>query len=69
MKGILYGSVWSQAICIEFVKGISNPIMYLLGSIDDVTKGFNSTIFAYGQTGSGKTYTMFGPHWEDSYGH
>lgn len=38
-------------------------------SIDDVIKGFNSTIFAYGQTGSGKTYTMFGPHWEDNMGY
>jgi kinesin family protein 5 len=38
-------------------------------SIQDVLKGFNSTIFAYGQTGSGKTYTMFGPHWEDNYGY
>ena len=29
--------------------------------VQEVLKGFNSTIFAYGQTGSGKTYTMFGP--------
>jgi hypothetical protein len=28
--------------------------------IDDITQGYNGTIFAYGQTGSGKTYTMFG---------
>ena len=28
--------------------------------IDNVIKGFNSTIFAYGLTGTGKTYTMFG---------
>jgi hypothetical protein len=37
-------------------------------SVEDVLRGFNSTIFAYGQTGSGKTYTMFGPHWEDNLG-
>ena len=37
-----------------------------LDSVNDVSNGFNSTIFAYGQTGSGKTYTMFGPHWEDN---
>ena len=29
-------------------------------SIDDVIKGYNSTIFAYGQTGAGKSFTMFG---------
>lgn len=34
--------------------------------MNDVTNGFNSTIFAYGQTGSGKTFTMFGPHWDDN---
>ena len=52
---------------------ISSKVIYscykwFLESIDDVLKGFNSTIFAYGQTGSGKTYTMFGPHWEDNMG-
>ena len=31
------------------------------GCINNVLKGFNSTIFAYGQTGSGKTHTMYGP--------
>jgi hypothetical protein len=41
-------------------------LLSYLDSIEDVIRGFNSTIFAYGQTGSGKTYTMFGPHWEDS---
>ena len=29
-------------------------------SIEDVIKGYNSTIFAYGQTGAGKSFTMFG---------
>jgi len=29
-------------------------------SINDVIKGYNSTIFAYGQTGAGKSWTMFG---------
>jgi hypothetical protein len=28
--------------------------------IDNVIKGFNSTILAYGVTGTGKTHTMFG---------
>jgi len=40
-----------------------------IDNIEDVLKGFNSTIFAYGQTGSGKTFTMFGPHWDDNEGH
>jgi len=30
------------------------------GTVDDVVKGFNGTVFAYGQTGSGKTWSMFG---------
>lgn len=29
-------------------------------TIDEVTQGYNGTIFAYGQSGSGKTFTMFG---------
>jgi len=41
-------------------------VNFLLESVRDVSKGFNSTIFAYGQTGSGKTFTMFGPHWDDN---
>lgn len=28
--------------------------------IDEVMKGYESTVFAYGQTGTGKTYTMEG---------
>ena len=28
--------------------------------IDDVFKGFESTVFAYGQTGAGKSYSMVG---------
>ena len=35
-------------------------------SINQVSYGYNTTIFAYGQTGSGKTYTMFGPNWDDN---
>ena len=42
---------------------------FVKANIDDVLRGFNSTIFAYGQTGSGKTFTMFGPHWEDNLGY
>ena len=33
---------------------------FVRSSINQVTDGYNCTIFAYGQTGSGKTYTMFG---------
>ncbi|KAG0749195.1 hypothetical protein G6F23_001256 [Rhizopus arrhizus] len=28
--------------------------------VDDVTAGYNSTVFVYGQTGSGKSFTMMG---------
>ena len=28
--------------------------------VDNVEKGFNSSVFAYGQTGAGKTFTMTG---------
>jgi len=27
-------------------------------AVQNVLKGYNSTLFVYGQTGSGKTYTM-----------
>eukprot|EP00668_Euglena_longa_P001613 GGOE01001904.1.p1 GENE.GGOE01001904.1~~GGOE01001904.1.p1 ORF type:complete len:861 (+),score=224.28 GGOE01001904.1:91-2673(+) len=35
----------------------------LLGppTVENVLKGYNSTLLAYGQTGSGKTHSMFGP--------
>ncbi|ORZ20530.1 kinesin heavy chain [Absidia repens] len=33
--------------------------------VDDVTAGYNGTVFAYGQTGSGKTFTMMGADIED----
>jgi len=29
-------------------------------TVENVLKGYNSTIFAYGQTGAGKTHTMLG---------
>jgi kinesin family protein 5 len=32
----------------------------MITPINNVLKGFNSTVFIYGMTGSGKTYTMFG---------
>ena len=35
------------------------------GTIADILKGYNGSIFAYGQTGSGKTFTMFGPDLHD----
>ena len=28
--------------------------------IDNILKGYNSTLFAYGATGTGKTHTTFG---------
>ncbi|KAI9313464.1 kinesin heavy chain [Dichotomocladium elegans] len=34
--------------------------------VDDVTAGYNGTVFAYGQTGSGKTYTMMGADIDDN---
>jgi type II secretory ATPase GspE/PulE/Tfp pilus assembly ATPase PilB-like protein len=40
---------------------------FAAGTVGDVVRGFNGTIFAYGQTGSGKTYTMFG-ELRDSFG-
>ncbi|KAI8967405.1 P-loop containing nucleoside triphosphate hydrolase protein [Mycotypha africana] len=33
--------------------------------VDDVTAGYNGTVFAYGQTGSGKTFTMMGADIDD----
>ena len=33
---------------------------HIKNSIEDIKKGFNSTILAYGATGTGKTYTMLG---------
>ncbi|CAO3592123.1 unnamed protein product [Absidia cylindrospora] len=33
--------------------------------VNDVTAGYNGTVFAYGQTGSGKTFTMMGADIED----
>ncbi|RCH83326.1 hypothetical protein CU098_007812, partial [Rhizopus stolonifer] len=33
--------------------------------VDDVTAGYNGTVFAYGQTGSGKTFTMMGSDIDD----
>lgn len=50
-----------------YQTAVSN--FYVIDSVNDVTKGYNSTIFAYGQTGSGKTYTMFGPTWDDNMGY
>ncbi|KAI9252856.1 kinesin heavy chain [Phascolomyces articulosus] len=47
----VYGSNTAQKEIFEYsVKSI----------VDDVTAGYNGTVFAYGQTGSGKTYTMMG---------
>ena len=31
-----------------------------LGTVDDLVRGVNVTVFAYGATGAGKTHTMFG---------
>ena len=35
--------------------------------IDDVTQGYNGTVFAYGQTGAGKTFTMEGSFGREKY--
>ncbi|CCD14409.1 unnamed protein product [Trypanosoma congolense IL3000] len=32
-----------------------------VSTVENVLKGYNSTIFSYGMTGSGKTHTMYGP--------
>jgi hypothetical protein len=34
-------------------------------AVDNLVKGFNSTVFAYGTTGSGKTHSMFGRPGDD----
>jgi DNA replication protein DnaC len=31
---------------------------YVQDSVQQVTQGYNCTVFAYGQTGTGKTHTM-----------
>ena len=35
-------------------KAVAKPL------VEEVTNGFNCTIFAYGRTGTGKTFTMEG---------
>ncbi|GKT24868.1 Kinesin like protein, partial [Aduncisulcus paluster] len=47
----------SVAQCDVFEK-IGRPL------VEDVLRGFNSTVLAYGQTATGKTYTVFGPQRE-----
>ncbi|KAG2230867.1 hypothetical protein INT48_003030 [Thamnidium elegans] len=39
--------------------------LHLKTIVDDVTAGYNGTVFAYGQTGSGKTFTMMGADIDD----
>ncbi|KAJ8660276.1 kinesin heavy chain [Lichtheimia ornata] len=52
----VYGSDTAQKDVFDYsVKSI----------VDDVTAGYNGTVFAYGQTGSGKTYTMMGADIDD----
>ncbi|KAL7751649.1 hypothetical protein RI367_003115 [Sorochytrium milnesiophthora] len=45
----------------------SNIFNYAVKDIvDEVSKGYNGTVFAYGQTGSGKTFTMMGADIDNS---
>jgi len=46
--------IFHESNCFTIYKQYGEPI------IDNLLKGFNSTVFTYGQTGSGKSYTMYG---------
>ncbi|CEJ04051.1 Putative Kinesin heavy chain [Rhizopus microsporus] len=55
----------TSSFAFDKVFGMNTPqqdvFEYSIKSIvDDVTAGYNGTVFAYGQTGSGKTFTMMG---------
>ncbi|CAM9582636.1 unnamed protein product [Chrysoparadoxa australica] len=53
------GQVWDQ---VFDAKADNESIMSSIGNqcVENLFKGFNSTVFVYGQTGSGKTHTMTG---------
>ncbi|KAI9011942.1 P-loop containing nucleoside triphosphate hydrolase protein [Phycomyces nitens] len=61
----LKGKESSPTFAFDKVFGTNTPqkdvFDYSIKTIvDDVTAGYNGTVFAYGQTGSGKTFTMMG---------
>ncbi|KAI7907882.1 P-loop containing nucleoside triphosphate hydrolase protein [Cokeromyces recurvatus] len=60
----------TSSFAFDKVFGMNTPqkdvFEYSIKSIvDDVTAGYNGTVFAYGQTGSGKTFTMMGADIDD----
>ncbi|KAI9315986.1 kinesin heavy chain [Dichotomocladium elegans] len=66
----LKGKDFQGSFAFDKVYGSNTPqkdvFDYSVKSIvDDVTAGYNGTVFAYGQTGSGKTYTMMGSDIDD----
>ncbi|PHZ16106.1 kinesin-domain-containing protein [Rhizopus microsporus ATCC 52813] len=59
----LKGKDFQGSFSFDKVFGMNTPqkdvFEYSIKTIvDDVTAGYNGTVFAYGQTGSGKTFTM-----------
>ena len=46
--------------CLHVLTMHFPPAVAGLPIVDNVEKGFNSSVFAYGQTGAGKTFTMTG---------
>ncbi|KAJ8663344.1 kinesin heavy chain [Lichtheimia ornata] len=66
----LKGKDFQGSFTFDKVFGMNTPqqdvFQYSIKSIvDDVTAGYNGTVFAYGQTGSGKTFTMMGADIDD----
>ncbi|KAL7316020.1 hypothetical protein PS15m_005169 [Mucor circinelloides] len=66
----LKGKDFQGSFAFDKVFGMNTPqkdvFDYSIKTIvDDVTAGYNGTVFAYGQTGSGKTFTMMGADIDD----
>ncbi|KAI8379311.1 kinesin heavy chain [Radiomyces spectabilis] len=66
----LKGKDFQGSFAFDRVFGMNTPqkdvFDYSIKTIvDDVTAGYNGTVFAYGQTGSGKTFTMMGADIDD----
>ncbi|KAG1378157.1 hypothetical protein G6F61_006086 [Rhizopus arrhizus] len=66
----LKGKDFQGSFSFDKVFGMKTPqkdvFEYSIKTIvDDVTAGYNGTVFAYGQTGSGKTFTMMGADIDD----
>ncbi|CAO3701508.1 unnamed protein product [Rhizopus stolonifer] len=66
----LKGKDFQGSFSFDKVFGMNTPqkdvFEYSIKTIvDDVTAGYNGTVFAYGQTGSGKTFTMMGADIDD----